>query len=102
MVRRTARLRDRKSKPKMDVKVLQRQLDYHEGLSANQVKVILVEFGLGDRIEQFSEWMFGQTCPVVQRHNRDSGKLEQTGGVYEYDLFRWVENQKKGTPLIWD
>ena len=102
MARRVNGLRDRKSKPKVDAKVLQASLDYHEGLSANQIKVILVEFGLGDRIEQFSEWMYGQTCPMVVRHNRESGKEERLGGVYEYDLFRWIENQKKGTPLIWD
>ena len=102
MARRVDGLRNRKSKPKVDVKVLQRQLDYHEGLSSNQVKIILVEFGLGDKLDRFNEWMYGQTCPMVIRHNRESGKEERLGGIYEYDLFRWIENQKKGTPLIWD
>lgn len=75
-------------------------LDYHEGLSANQVKIVLRELGLD--IGKFNKWMDGQTCPIIERHNRHSGKLEQTGGVYEYDLFRWIANQKKGTALIWD
>jgi hypothetical protein len=74
-------------------------LDYHEGLSVNQVKIILTELNLD--IDKFNEWMFGQTCPVIHRTN-DAGLLEQVGGVYEYDLFRWIENQKKGTALIFD
>lgn len=76
-------------------------LDYHEGLSPNQVKIILCEFGLGDRIDRFNEWMGGQTCPVVERWG-DNGERVSVAGVYEYDLFRWIENQKKGTPLVWD
>jgi hypothetical protein len=102
MARRTARLRDSKSKSKVDVVVHKESLDYHEGLSANQVKIILAELGLTDKFKQFSEWMYGQTCPVIQRYSRLTGKTIETGGVYEYDLFRWIENQKKGTPLIWD
>lgn len=102
MARRTRGLRDRKSKSEVDTKVLQRSLDYHEGLSANQVKIILVELGMAGSIARFNDWMYGQTCPIVQRHNRDTGKVEQTGGIYEYDLFRWIENQKRGTPLVWD
>jgi len=102
MARRVDGLRDRKSKPKVDAKVLQASLDYHEGLSANQVKIILVEFGLGHKLNEFNDFMYGQTCPLVERHNRDTGELVQKGGIYEYDLFRWIENQKKGTPLIWD
>lgn len=77
-------------------------LDYHEGLSANQVRIILREFGFGDKFHEFSEWMYGQTCPIIDRHNRDTGEQIQVGGVYEYDLFRWIDNQKKGTPLVWD
>lgn len=74
-------------------------LDYHEGLSANQVKIVLRELGLDSN--KFNEWMFGQTCPLVLRHD-EKGKTVQVVGIYEYDLFRWIENQKKGTPLIWD
>lgn len=92
----------RKGSNKIRIERDEDRLDYHEGLSANQVKIILREFGLGDRLKQFDDWMYGQTCPVVQRHNRETGKYEQTGGIYEWDLFRWIENQKKGTPLIWD
>lgn len=103
MARRTARIRERKSKPKMDTEILSYGLDYHEGFSRNQVKVILREFGF-DRfqLQRFNEWMSGQTCPMVIRHNRKSGKEERVCGIYEYDLFRWIESQKKGTPLIWD
>lgn len=83
-------------------KQLLEPLDYHEGLSTNQVKIILCEFGLGDRIEQFNDWMYGQTCPIIWRNVPNSGKIQQVGGIYEYDLFRWIENQKKRTPLVWD
>jgi hypothetical protein len=74
-------------------------LDYHEGLSINQVKIILRELNLD--LNKFDKWMYGQTCPIVHRTN-DVGLLVEIGGIYEYDLFRWIENQKKGTPLIWD
>lgn len=76
-------------------------LDYHEGLSVNQVKVVLREFGLSDRSNRFFEWLHGQTCPFVKRYNK-KGEAVDAIGVYEWDLFRWIENQKKGTPLIWD
>ena len=78
---------------------VEKPLDYHEGLSANQVEIILTELGLN--IDKFNEWMYGQTCPIIHRTN-DAGVLAQVGGVYEYDLFRWIENQKKGAPLVWD
>lgn len=75
------------------------KFDYHEGLSANQVKIILDEFGLDSR--KFSKWMYGQTCPMVVRYD-SKGKHIQVTGVYEYDLFRWIRNQKLGTPLVFD
>lgn len=74
-------------------------LNYHEGLSANQVKIILSELGLNS--SKFNAWMYGQTCPVVKRYN-GKGEIVDVGGIYEYDLFRWIDNQKKGTPLVWD
>lgn len=77
-------------------------LDYHEGISSNQAKIILTELGLGKRIDEFDEWMYGQTCPCIYRTDARSGKVSRVGGVYEYDLFRWIANQKKGAPLIWD
>lgn len=77
-------------------------LDYHEGLSANQVKIILREIGLNQYIGKFNEWMYGQTCPVIQRCNQRTGKVEQAGGIYEYDLFRWINSQKTGIEPIWD
>ena len=91
-----------KKRNQVGARVLQEPLDYHEGLSSNQVKIILREFGLDDKFKHFSEWICGQTCPVVERHSRDTGELVQKGGVYEYDLFRWIDNQRKGTPLVWD
>jgi len=76
-----------------------KRLDYHEGLSANQVKIILRQFDLS--VRKFDKWMYGQTCPILSR--RDTfGVLVEVGGVYEYDLFRWIESQKTGKPLIWD
>lgn len=107
MAGRTNRLRNSKSRVQTRPKLHVESLDYHEGLSSNQVKIILVEFGFGDRIDEFNEWMDGQTCPIVYRFDRNFksiivGNLRPEGGVYEYDLFRWIENQKKGTSLIWD
>lgn len=102
MARRSDGLRSSKSRVQTRPKLRVDSLDYHEGLSTNQVKIILREFGLYDRLQQFNEWMYGQTCPLIYRTKRSDGSMEAIGGVYEYDLFRWIENQKKGTPLIWD
>lgn len=74
-------------------------LDYHEGLTINQVKIILRELNLD--IDKFNEWMYGQTAPILVRHD-DNNRPITKPGIYEYDLFRWIANQKKGTPLIWD
>lgn len=79
-----------------------RSLDYHEGLSSNQVEIILRAFSLDNRLDEFNEWMYGQTCPIVQRHNRHTGAIEETGGIYEYDLFRWISHKKRGSLLLWD
>lgn len=75
-------------------------LDEHEGLSANQVKIILRELGLDHR--KFDKWMYGQTCPIIVRFDEKSGKEKRIGGVYEYDLFRWIDSQKMGVPPVWD
>lgn len=75
-------------------------LDYHEGLSNNQVKIILGELNLN--FSEFSEWMYGQTCPIIPRHSRDTGEVIEKSGIYEYDLFRWIANKRKGTALVWD
>jgi len=77
-------------------------LDYHEGLSANQVEIILREYGLGHLFHDFNGWMYGQTGPVIERHNRDTGKLEKAFGVYEYDLFRWIHASRSKTQPIFD
>lgn len=78
---------------------MKNKLDYHEGLSTNQVKIILKELGLDHK--QFGKWMYGQTMPMIVRHD-EKGQQITIAGIYEYDLFRWIDNQKKGTPLIWD
>lgn len=83
-------------------KKLKRHLDYHEGLSANQVEIILREFGFGRNIKQFNKWMFGQTCPVLKRWSALANTEVQEAGVYEYDLFRWIASQKTGGAPIWD
>lgn len=83
-------------------KQLLESLDYHEGMSPNQVKIVLREFGLDKRIDEFNEWMYGQTCPLLERRDRN-GKLVTVGGIYEYDLFRWIEAIKKtGIEPVWD
>ena len=74
-------------------------LNYHEGLSFNQIKIILKEFNLD--FGKFDKWLYGQTCPLIRRTDK-TGTLVKIAGVYEYDLFRWIENQKAGTPLIFD
>ena len=102
MARRKNGLRKRKNEPKVDARFRKENLNYHEGLSANQVKIILRESGFGDYFNQFDQWMYGQTCPIVQRHNLNTGRLGQTVGVYEYDLFRWIKSQKTGIAPIWD
>lgn len=76
-------------------------LDYHEGLSSNQVKIILREVGLGHLLDEFNEWLYGQTCPIISRRN-DRGILCEIGGIYEYDLFRWIESKKTGVAPVWD
>ena len=88
-----------RNKSKMESKVHLGSLDYHEGLSANQVKIILSELQL--KHNEFNQWLTGQTCPIIFRRYK-SGKLQEVSGVYEYDLFRWIRSQKKGTPLVWD
>lgn len=74
-------------------------LDYHEGLSTNQVKIILGECGLN--FSEFSKWMCGQTCPTVPRYDRKGGTTISCG-VFEYDLFRWISHKKRGATLLWD
>lgn len=74
-------------------------LDDHEGLSLNQVKIIIREFNLS--YDEFSGWIGGQTCPVLIRPN-EKGRAITLPGIFEYDLFRWIRNKKKGEPLIWD
>ena len=74
-------------------------LDYYEGLSENQVRIIISEVGLN--YNKFAKWMYGQTCPMIYRTGR-TGKLVERIGVYEYDLFRWIANQKARSPLIFD
>lgn len=77
------------------IKTKAKRLDYHEGLSSNQVKVILRELGLEHKIAEFSNWMYGQTRPIIERYS-DKGILKKEVGVYEYDLFRWISWKKGG------
>lgn len=103
MARRTSGLGNSKSVGKVGSVLRKESLDYHEGLSANQVKVILREFGFNDKsIRDFDEWMYGQTCPVITRYKEDGSGVEQVGGVYEYDLFRWIEAKKAKIEPVWD
>lgn len=74
-------------------------LDYHEGLSDNQVKIILQEMSL--EYKPFCEWMAGQTCPMVPR-NDDRGICRLVSGTYEYDVFRYINWKLFGTSTIWD
>lgn len=76
-------------------------VSYHEGLSTNQVKVILREFGLGKSFDKFNEWMYGQTRPIIPRYSAD-GKIVKVSGVYEYDLFRWIAYKTRLRPLLFD
>ncbi len=71
----------------------------HEGLSWNQVLIILNFFKLDSN--EFGNWMYGQTCPMVPR-NDTKGVCKTVLGYYEYDVFRWINYKLSGTPLIWD
>jgi len=74
-------------------------LDMHEGVTLNQVKIILRAFGLD--FDEFDKWMYGQTAPILVRHD-EKGHCVTKPGFYEYDLFRWIANKRHGTPLIFD
>lgn len=78
-----------------------RSLDYHEGLSSNQVEIILRSHSLDHLIDEFNEWLYGQTSPIVIRYNKE-GKEEKIVGVYEYDLFRWIESKRTGIAPVFD
>lgn len=101
MAGRSDELRNRKGGCKVGAKISLEPLDYHEGLSLNQVKIILREFNLDHKYDEFTGWMSGQTGPVIERPDRHN-RRSQLCGVYEYDLFRWIANKKTGSPLIWD
>jgi len=80
---------------------LREMLDYHEGLSSNQVHIILREFGLEHTFDEFNEWLYGQTCPIIKRGG-EYDIWKSVGGVYEYDLFRFIDSKKTGIPPAWD
>lgn len=99
MARRTSRLGRVQSKPKVVVEVSRPSLDYHEGLSANQAAIICSELRLD--YTKFCGWMYGQTCPLLERQDRNGARVVIVG-VYEYDLFRWIASQKTGVAPSWD
>lgn len=91
-----------KRKPKIED-----TLDYHEGMTENQVRIVLHEFGLN--YDKFSKWMVGQTCPILRRYvsgicigGDGVEPIIQHAGVYEYDLFRYIRHHRRGAPLIFD
>lgn len=43
--------------------------------------------------QEFSEWIEGQTCPILP-----SGNM----GFFHYDVFRFVQWKVKGVIPIWD
>lgn len=74
-------------------------MDHYDGFSPNQVRLVLGELKLS--YDEFNEWMRGQTGPLLIRRDRRNRPIT-VPGVYPYDLFRWIRNKTKGTPLIWD
>lgn len=74
-------------------------LDYHEGFSTNQVRILLQELGYDEK--EFNDFLSGQTCPMVPRYNR-KGKTELVFGVYEYDFLRWLRHKRYGEKPIFD
>ena len=74
-------------------KNIQKRLNYHEGLSYNQVKIIIQELGLD--IKKFNDWIIGQGCPIVPRYDA-KGKIKDVLGYFEYDIFRWIYSQRIG------
>lgn len=77
-------------------------LDYHEGLSLNQCRIILREFGLEGYWKEFLGWMAGQTMPMMERWSWKKKKRIGEVGVYEYDLFRFIAWKTKGTAPVFD
>lgn len=70
------------------------------GLAVEQVESLL-----GERFDEFTEWMFGQTAAICQgkKYNHDTGQYEpDCGGVahgmvfYRWDVARFIE----GLPVI--
>lgn len=60
MARRTVGLRKRKGQPKVVDQICDSGLDYHEGLSANQVKVILHELGFDQRADVLPDYFYAR------------------------------------------
>jgi len=59
--------------------------------SVKRVKQELKKFGL--KYAPFRKWMFGQTCPIL---------LDGTGGVYQWDVERYIEWKVKGVTPVFD
>lgn len=76
-----------------------KQLNFHEGLSFNQAQVIVEGVNLSFR--HFSNWLGGQTCPMVVRIDELGNRVMHLG-VYEYDLIRYIKLKLFKVPTIWD
>lgn len=83
----------------MKRKKVEDRLDYHEGLSLNQAQIIIE--GVGLNFKEFSDWMYGQTAPILVRKD-EKGREITIPGIYEYDLIRYVRMQLFKEPTIWD
>lgn len=68
--------------------------DWEQNYTLSQVRTVLKIHGLD--YKDFSDWIYGQTCPVII----EDGVAE--AGVYGYDLWRYLQWKLEGKEPIWD
>jgi predicted DNA-binding transcriptional regulator AlpA len=66
----------------------------NENMTWEKVKEVLHKNKLS--VKHFTDWMNGQTCPIVEV------KGKKQIGFYKYDVDRYIQWQLKGIEPIWD
>lgn len=74
---------------------IKESLDYNEGLSLNQVYIVLREFGLDHRLDEFKKWLAHQSFSLVPRYDQDGPGIVHYAGISEKVLFRWIQEDAK-------
>lgn len=70
------------------------QDDIREDYTESQVETILKIHGLPS--QPFWEWMYGQTCPMIEVDGK------QVPGVFGHDLYRYIRWKTEGVKPLWD